>query len=480
MSRLKNDRQVIIAWNSNNEVIKLVEDTFGEDVILKKQIQLTPAERAEKINQVYHPIHVPHNSSRCNYIEPLTLFVVQMEPKYRYYLRTEGYLLCNPTILDFKVKNRKKFNFELFHCSDSVEEAKKALKVFGLEEFIPKCHIVDVDKIYHIRHVAPDPNTPKEHFIEIHNLKDSVSVQYLMGYANEFLNQKYKLYSINEIHVVKSDSFEYLQSLPDFNQEHEICQIEAAKYDDNHYVIADGKHRSALLYFHGDRHIFVQECQPPCCKEHFSKSLKETNTTSHLDNLHQVIYSLHNNNIRYVVVRGYKTMPKTADTDLDIVIHPQDYSKFTDVMKKHLETGALLFNVEVPYSNQIYRAYRTAGVYNDFLTNKGYQLDTYSSAFFFGPNKNAVVLSNTFIEYLFTNRKKHYHLSIPNELSEMVLLFCRTHIDLGGKWKSKHRARFDEVKLSASISKDQFTESLKAALDPSYLHLLNHVDDLFV
>ena len=484
MMSKKVDRQVIIAWNSNAEFVKKVEETFQNDIILKIEIQLTHEERVDKINQIYSPIHVPHNSARCNYKEPLTLFVVQMEPKYKYFLRTEGYLLCNSTILEFKTKYRKQFHFELFHCSDSIEEAKKALSVFNLDGYAnnhlngytTSCYIVPVDFLYHIRHIA-------DQSIQINKLRDCVSAQHLIGYSVDELDSKYNLLIVDGYHVVNEKTLDYFSKIIDFNQEHPFCQIMAYKHSDNQYVIVDGKHRSALLHFRGDRHIFVRGATPPCSSKEIDQYTNHTTVVSHLDNFHRVIYSLHNSNIRFVVIRGFKTMPKTADTDLDIVIHPDDYQKFLEEMQKHLSNGTLLFNVEKPYSHGAesvwYRAYRTTGIYNNFLSNKGYQLDTYGTVFFFGPQDQAVILTKEFIDYLFSNKQKFHNLYIPNALSEMILLFCRTYIDLGGSWKLKHRNRFDELRHKFNIDKEQFFNKLKVSLDQNYSQLFSQVDSLF-
>lgn len=468
------DYEVIIIWNSNPEIIKIIKEEFNSNILLEKTFIFSQAERADKINQVYHPIHVPHNSLRCTYNSPITLFLIKMEPKYQYYYRTEGYLLCNSNIIEFKYKHRQRFDYNIFHCSDSIEETKKALKAFDLyEEYkdqISEYEIVSYEDLYFIQH--QDYN----HNYKIVPLQDGSVLQTLMGYEPSDLQTKNYIF-------IRQDTLDYLKNLNNFGQNHSLCTLCASDFN-NKYVITDGMHRLSYLYFHGDRHFFIkidkQKFADPTIVDERTIN-KESE--SHLENLNKVIYSLHNKNIRFVVIRGFKTMPKTADTDLDIVIHPNDYPKFLTLIEEHIKNKTLLLNVQKQYkSNPIewYRAYRTTGIKNDFLTNKNYQLDTYSTIFFFGPQDTAVKLSQSFIDYLFKNRKKHHHLYIPNELSEMILLFCRTYIDLNGQWKTKHKTRFNEIKTSTNVSKEEFTNSLRSALPSNYSHLLYYVDGLFL
>lgn len=475
---MRYDYQVIIAWNSDPALIKLVKDTFKKDIILEKKISLTKEERAKKINEIYDPIHVPPNSERCLYTEPLTLFLVQMEAKYRYYHRTEGYLLCNPQIMEFKYKNRQNFDYKVFHCSDSITEALKALNVLGLmnEKLRKKmhpCSIAKVEDLFVIRHL-------KDKTFRVAPLQDTVIAQRLQGYSIEELQDKYNFHGESEKDlIIRENTLYFFNSIPDFSQEHSSCEITVYK-DKDRYIITDGMHRAGLLYFRGARHIFVKEGNIPCKETTLAERTIDPEPKSHLENLHSFIYELNNKNIKYVVIRGWRTMPKTADTDLDIVIHPDDYTKFQQVMKEFIAQQKCAFNVEVPYKSSYqawYRAYRTLGIRNDHLTNKGYQFDTYNNVFFFGPNKTAITLSEEFLKYLFQNKKQHYYLNIPDELSEMILLYCRTYIDLNGNWKPKHKKRF--LELAQNISQQAFITMLNSSLGPDAVHIVSQVENAF-
>lgn len=469
------DYEIIIAWNSNLEFINIVESEFKDNIILKKQISLSPEERIKKINEIYYPIEVPHNSKRCLYTEDITIFLLQLDMSYSYSLRAEGYLLCNQIILNFKKRVREKFDYNIFHCSDSIEETKKALKVLGLDKHIPGMSIANVDDIYCIRHLKEDKN------YQIVPIRDCVIVKCLMGYDADTIHSKYNLMNCPnpDNQVIHKKTIKYLVSLENLDQTNALCQIQAYHYKDK-YIITDGKHRASMLYFLGNRHIFLKHALQPCSHEIIDKSLIAPEKTSHLESFNKLIYTLHNKNIKFIVIRGFKTMPKTADTDLDIIIHPDDYNLFLTIINNFIKDGSFAFNIEKKYNhssnNTWYRAYRTLGELSNFLTNNGYQLDTYSNVFFLR-KEDAVVLSQNFLNYMFENKKQKNNLFIPNEITEMVLLYCRTYFDLNGKWKEKHKIRFQE--LLKLINKDDFINLLNIALEEADKKILDNVDEVF-
>jgi len=474
------DYEVIIAWNSDQKFIAKVENVFNNSIVMKEQVSMSIEERGRRINEMYAPIPVPTNSTRCQYKEPITVFLVKLPAKYEYVYRTEGYRLCNMSILNFKSETRKEFDFNIFHCSDNVEEAKKALEVFDLRDKTPLttlfnmkfrepiASVVHVDNIYHIRHV-------KDGSYKIVPIKDSVTVKRLMGYSNEELIEQYSLLHTSEDSAIVQDkSLNYFGL--DFDQTHPECDIYACVYKDK-FIITDGKHRSALLYANGYRHLYVTFSQAPCSNEIIHAALQAPEPNSHLENFHKFIYALNNKNIKFIVIRGHKTLPKTADTDLDIIIHPDSYAEFLKLTNEYIKQNVIAFNVEKSYKHPAaqlwYRAFRTVGTHNKFLTNGNFQMDTYNNAFFFFSQTEGALLSRDFLNYLFNTKIKRHNLNVPGEIAEMVLLFCRTWIDLGGKWKPKHKARFDE--LAAKNSMEEFKNILRRALEPKIQHIINNI-----
>ena len=54
---------------------------------------------------------------------------------------------------------------------------------------------------------------------------------------------------------------------------------------------------------------------------------------THLNQLISFFNFLNDENIRYVVIRGFLKLPITADTDLDIIVHPDDFERCLSGMK---------------------------------------------------------------------------------------------------------------------------------------------------
>ena len=48
---------------------------------------------------------------------------------------------------------------------------------------------------------------------------------------------------------------------------------------------------------------------------------------THNQNFDKFLQTLNENNIRFIFIRGYRYLPEKADTDLDTVIHPDDWQK---------------------------------------------------------------------------------------------------------------------------------------------------------
>ena len=54
----------------------------------------------------------------------------------------------------------------------------------------------------------------------------------------------------------------------------------------------------------------------------------------HANDFQMTIDELNINNIRYVIFRGFKNLPQSPDTDIDLVCHPHDYQKLDSIVLK--------------------------------------------------------------------------------------------------------------------------------------------------
>jgi len=189
---------------------------------------------------------------------------------------------------------------------------------------------------------------------------------------------------------------------------------------------------------------------------------------THKDCYNYILDTFNENDIKFVIIRGFINLPRTMDTDLDIIIHPNSYNRFKEICNKFKDNN-LIRNLKgkrytenkkvVHYVPFVTEAHFTEG---NHLPGKRYRYDTYSDLFFFkdgeGGNKpaNAIILNSLFKKYVFDNKIKKDNYYIPNPISEIILLIYRNLYDLGGHWKKKHSRRIGG--LLSKTNKDEFVK----------------------
>lgn len=452
------DYQVIIVWKPIPELINEIKKSF-QLIVFEKTINLSSHERFEKINQLYTPIKILPNDNRCINTQPITLFLVRTPTQHEFVFRTEGFRLCNLSILQFKQKLRLKFDYTHFHTSDNVIETKHALDVFKITDVKIPGNIVHVKDLYCFHHegISHDDTYHNKKYT-VTPLKDSKAVKYLMGFKDEYLFG-------NNIFLPRPLTFDYLtNSTANFNQTHPLSIIPVKKYKDK-YMILDGMHRASVLYYFGNRYIYVTEETLPNADETYTNYLVDEKISlpqpnSHLENLNEILFRLNNNNIRYVMIRGWHTMPFAPNTDLDTIVHPNDFDKFIKIMQSCLIDKITTQRINKNYGENLqYTSYSTTGTLEKFLPNSAYQLDIYNNAFFFESDSKGLNIGDSFTNYLFATKRRWKQLYVPDEFSELILLLYRTYIDKNGAWLIKHQQRFDDLLLK--IDKIKFFEFSK-------------------
>ena len=172
------------------------------------------------------------------------------------------------------------------------------------------------------------------------------------------------------------------------------------------------------------------------------------------------------NNIQFVIIRGFRFLPEKMDTDIDLIIHSESYDKFKELCK-HLKDSKLI-NPNGPrhYIEKIDLTKKTITndyYYHPLVTHKDlegryYRFDTYSDLFFYkngeGNTNEALVVNNLFKYYLFKNKIKRDNYYIPHPIHEVILLLYRNIYDKKGKWSRKHINRIKD--LMKLIEKEQF------------------------
>ena len=187
---------------------------------------------------------------------------------------------------------------------------------------------------------------------------------------------------------------------------------------------------------------------------------------THKDCYNHILNIFNKNNIKFVIIRGFKFLPLKPDTDLDIIIHPNSYNKFIEIYsklkndnliriqpsEKYIENNKQLFYTVLFTSNQLKEGEHLPGNY--------YRFDTYSDLFFYkdgeGKGKNAIICNQLFKKYLFDNLIKIDNYYIPNPISEIILLIYRNLYDKQSNWSIKHINRINE--LLSFVNKDEFNK----------------------
>ena len=207
--------------------------------------------------------------------------------------------------------------------------------------------------------------------------------------------------------------------------------------------------------------------------------------TTHLECYNYTLDLFNQNNIKFVIIRGFKYLPKRADNDLDVIIHPQSYDKFVQIYKKLHQLNLLRARKPYKYTDKNKNVYYTPIVTHyqlkdgQHLPGNGYRFDTYSDLFFYkdgeaSKNRNAILLNPLFKRYLFNNKIQIDNYYIPDPISEIILLIYRNLYDKNSSWANKHKLRINELLLK--IEHNEFNKICNMCFTEQqnvYQHLKN-------
>lgn len=168
---------------------------------------------------------------------------------------------------------------------------------------------------------------------------------------------------------------------------------------------------------------------------------------THHENFKIFCDTLNNNNIRFVFIRGYQFLPEKPDTDLDTVIHPDDWNNFLNIRQDLINKNIIGFENHGIFKNygtdkyrkMIYDPLFTKGTHGNHLPNKSFRLDIYSDIYFFENSNTGIALPIEFLNYLFNNRGNSKYYYIPNTISNIIMLICRNIYDKNNNWAEKHK-----------------------------------------
>ena len=171
---------------------------------------------------------------------------------------------------------------------------------------------------------------------------------------------------------------------------------------------------------------------------------------THYSQFQDLIRQFEENNIRYIIIRGFIKLPITPDTDLDIVIHPDDFKNAKLILDK------LLIFINKPFQQKIdtqciYLPYKTDGPNNPRISNGCFRIDIYNNIFFHIRHKYQIpkclidLIFNTIIQYKINHKNQDtFSINIPMAEFEILLLICRSIFDKNcRKMADKHVKRIN-------------------------------------
>jgi len=190
---------------------------------------------------------------------------------------------------------------------------------------------------------------------------------------------------------------------------------------------------------------------------------------THKEQFWDVIGEINKAEINYVVIRGFLRLPDSADNDIDLVPHYEEFDKCLAIIKQHMDCHWIREYGFAEYAFMKNCSYKTFGPDNHSIAEKRFYIDSNSSLFFLSPYHNyqtSWVVSHSFNEHVYeTKIKKEFEegfIWIPSPECEITLQVLRNVLDNRGQWKAKSVQRvFD---LIDSVDEELLTKSTSLVL----------------
>ena len=429
----------IILWKDNLDLLNLVKQKFN--VVEIVTLSFNKDEMKKKLNELYYPYNVKDQRCECKTIQILILKLIN--PEYKIFNRKEHIdEPLNKTVIDFKEKTRKIYNHLYFHSADNLTESQHTFKVFKLNKYINNEKFIKIDDLHATIWLNNRDSFKYREQVEHFCLKKvSKTPHYL---------------------YLKNDKKHYIKYLEEKDPSHKakkydslINSINSREYCETHinriiipisfctkskkYTIADGLHRASIYLNNDIKYIKCKKINDDHLDDHFKNTVNHIH--EHYYEFLETMKELDQNKVRYVIVRGFKTLPLSPDTDLDVICHPDDLDKLRDIMLKRLSIISKK-EITMDSKNVNYIQFKTNNIPNEDIKNTYFHIDIYDNVFFF--YKKHICVSEI-LNILFENRIKFLdNCYIPTPEFEYFLLILRVCFDVG-KLRDKHKNRLSEL-----------------------------------
>lgn len=163
----------------------------------------------------------------------------------------------------------------------------------------------------------------------------------------------------------------------------------------------------------------------------------------------------------YFIIRGFRLLPKLPDTDIDLIVHPEQYKDFCNIAQKYLKPGKLFNYGYSEWCDMQYQSYWT-------IASKGqiFKIDLYNSLYFRTPFKNKFwTVNKKYFDKVLKRRRKENFYYLVSLRDDLALTICRAVLDMNGNWKDKYKNRVQE--LLKIISKKTAIDTIAEVLPHS-------------
>jgi hypothetical protein len=460
----------IILWNPSN---KLWDEILNKipNIIEKKEIFINKKNLSHFIYDIYK------YDTRCSHDKVLPKKINTLH-KYSIRHLILNINIDNPTYnnnicieaVDIKTKIRTEFNSKcpegpqgLIHICDDSEQSKYVWDIcnkFTIKYPIYPKQFNKTDLPYNII-VQKDINNKSNYRISPWDSTDKKwkKIFTFNALKNQDINNsriKYTIYNNN-------DRF-FITQL-----EHIYINNKYTKYLD-FYIPSNLNNTTAQVYFKGIHKEFE------ISKNNIINSISipiidlSLYIQSQHDSYNYFLKLLNENEINYIIIRGFRFLPEKPDTDLDTIIHPDSWEKIESIYKK-LDSERIFAghsNITMYNNNKCWQSDKLSyipmfmyGYIKNRLSTGFFRFDTYSDLFF-NLNGEGHISYKTitppliFYNYVFNNKVKIDNYYIPNNYSELILLIFRCLYDKNGIWGNKHCERIDELIYSDIFNKEKF------------------------
>jgi len=427
----------ICCWEENETVFQIIKNKFKikEEV----QLQLSVDEKLVLLRKLYHPHNVRHTDPRVQSKSKITIFVLELRsPKIKIISRREHKNKpMYEELIEFKEyirgvgTSQKSKRMVVCHMPDWLNEANHFFEVFGLHKYINKNKYYMIDELKGI--IFLDDKGGWRNLM-INKINETPHYKYARGDKTDYIKYVHnidKKRSFDKFDQMIKTVPESLSSLPPIL----LCR----DFDGTTLKIWDGLHRASIL--HASGHLYVKGYEKSAEECRNCNNAKNTYVHDHDADFQMTIDELNSNNIRYVITRGFKNLPQSPDTDIDLVCHPDDYQKLDSIFLKRLQLKHSK-KLVIDSTECKYVQYITTKEPRKDIANTYFHIDVYDHCYTFYIKK--VLMDFKFLDALFSKRIKKDFYFIPSAEHEIFLLLMRMILECK-TIKRKHTERISEL-----------------------------------